>query len=128
VIVAANNYPWLCGGAIFAAMKKLLFFGVCLVALASQPVMAQDTEAEVVIVQITVVSRGDGYITITRGTEKAEVVKFAVYNKRDPTEAVAYQQVITKLYREGYSLKSTFDTSGGNSDIVTANMVFVKGQ
>jgi hypothetical protein len=109
-------------------MKKLLFLGACLVALASQPVMAQASGAEVIIVQTNIVSSSGGYITITRGTEKTERVNFAYYNKRDPTEAVAYQQVMTKLYQEGYSIKSTFTSSASRAETVIVTMVFVKGQ
>ena len=113
---------------ISAAMKKLLFLGVCLVAFASQPVMAQASGTEVIIVQANVQSPGGGYITITRGTEKAERVNFAYFNKRDPTEEVAYQQVIAKLYQEGYSIKSTFTSSPSRAETVTVTIVFVKGQ
>jgi hypothetical protein len=109
-------------------MKKLLFLGACLVALASQPMKAQVSDAEIIIVQTTLISRGEGYITITRGTEKAEQVGFTTNSKKDPEEAVAYQQVMTKLYQEGYTLKSTFTTSSGKEEIVRVNMVFVKGQ
>jgi hypothetical protein len=53
-------------------MKKLLFLGACLVALASSPAMAQTGEADVVIVKIS-----EGYsslhIAIVHGTGKPEV-------------------------------------------------------
>jgi hypothetical protein len=104
-------------------MKKLLFSGACLVALASQPVWTQAIEKEVIIVQAITIGRGDGYITITRSSGKEENVPFKPYSKNFSQEAVAYQQVITKLYQEGYNLKSTFSTSNN-----TVTMVFVKGQ
>jgi hypothetical protein len=104
-------------------MKKLLFLGACLVALASQPVRAQATEKEVIIVQVITVGRGDGYITITRGSGREENISFKPYSKNVPQEAVAYQQVITKLYQEVFNLKSTFTTSSSS-----VTMVFVKGQ
>jgi hypothetical protein len=104
-------------------MKKFLFLGACLVALASQPATSQVTEKEVIIVQATATGGGDGFIAITRGAGKVENVSFKTFNKKFPEESVAYQQVITKLYQEGYSLKSTFSTS---SNSVT--MVFVKGE
>jgi hypothetical protein len=108
-------------------MKKLLFLGACLVALASQPVLAQASGTEVVIVQINTSSLS-GYITITRGLEKAERVDFEWHSKKYPEETVAYQQVVSKLYQEGYSIKSTFTSSASRAETVTVNMVFVKGQ
>jgi hypothetical protein len=55
-------------------MKKLLFLGACLVALASQPVMAQTGGADVVVVQVSF-GLGAGQILISHGGGKTEVVE-----------------------------------------------------
>jgi hypothetical protein len=108
-------------------MKKLLFLGACLVALASQPVMAQTTvsqpvlsqttEPQVVIVQLTYTGFGAGHLSLIRGAGKTEKTDFSGQSGE------VLQVVITRLSQEGYSLKGTF--AAGAS---TAMMVFMKGQ
>jgi hypothetical protein len=108
-------------------MKKLLFLGVCLVALASQPVMAQTGGVEVVTVKIAdnqyrlsiLVTRGEGkneYTEVTNGQ--------AIKNRMAKEEAV--QTVLAKLYQAGYSLKGTYG-AGEKYDSVNT-LIFVKGQ
>jgi hypothetical protein len=104
-------------------MKKLLFLGACLVALASQPVMAQTGGADVVVVQVSF-GLGAGQILISRGGGKTEVVEIKKQNRNAGFESEAYQQVISKLYQEGYTIKSTFSDGVRNQ----SNIVFVKGQ
>lgn len=109
-------------GSIFAAMKKLIFLGACLLALASQPVLAQTGGLSVVTVRI---SQGAGrvYVAISNGTGKAEVseVETPNYtNKNIGPIADIFQQTVVRLSQQGYTLKGM---SGG--DVITT-LVFVK--
>jgi hypothetical protein len=94
------------GGGIFAAMKKLLFLGACLVALASQPVMAQTAGPSIVVVQVFAAGFAKYQVVIDRGGDKPELVEF----KADPQvkQAGVYQHIFEKLAQEGYVIKSTF--------------------
>jgi hypothetical protein len=105
-------------------MQKLLFLGSCLVALASQPVMAQTGEADVVVVRVYDAG-ANVELAISRGKGQVEMIKFSsgVSDKHLKEAAEGYQQALAKLYQEGYSLKSTFTTSENLS-----TLVFVKGQ
>jgi hypothetical protein len=102
-------------------MKKLLFLGACLVAFASQPVLAQTGGPEVVVVRFGYVGASKLRAYIARGADKVEEQENPGKN-RMPDEAAFCQQLITKLYQEGYTLKGSFST--GN--IPPASMVFVK--
>jgi hypothetical protein len=101
-------------------MKKLFFIGACLMALTSQPVMAQTGGPEVVVVQVSF-GVGAGQILISRGEGKTEAVAVKK-DKNQAFESEAYQQVIAKLYQEGYTIKSTFSDGVRNQ----STLVFVK--
>jgi hypothetical protein len=104
-------------------MKKLLFWGACLVVLASAPAMAQVGGNEVVVVQIYQTGASTMHLAITRGdgpTVDTEVKDG--YNPREHTGAMSYQRAFAKLVQEGYTLKSTF-----TSDIYRATtLIFEK--
>jgi hypothetical protein len=106
-------------------MKKLFFLGACLVALSSSPVMAQTSGPDVVVMKVyeragtlrIAVSHGEGKTEVIEGTGGA--------GKKDIiTSSETLHKVITGLYQQGYSLKSTFETNQG----VLSTLVFVKGQ
>jgi hypothetical protein len=99
-------------------MKKLLFLGACLVAFAAQPVMAQSGGAEVVVVRIL------NNLVIVRPGGKTEEVEYAAgTNAKSLTDSgIIVQRVITKLYQEGYVLKSTYSGSPGAG----ATLIFLK--
>jgi hypothetical protein len=103
-------------------MKKLLFLGACLVALASSPAMAQTGEADVVIVKIS-----EGYsslhIAIAHGTGKPEVFDYKAKDLREDGAAAATQKILAKLYQQGYTLKGTY---GGNQGYMST-LIFVRG-
>jgi hypothetical protein len=101
-------------------MKKLLFLGACLVALTSSPAMAQTGGADVVVVQVSFGGAG-GQILISRGEGKTEVIAVKK-DKNQGFETEAYQQLIAKLYQEGYAIKSTFSDGVRNDSA----LVFVK--
>ncbi|RZJ93158.1 MAG: hypothetical protein EOO60_05645 [Hymenobacter sp.] len=87
-------------------MKKLLLFGACLVALASQPVKAQVAEPAVITVQVYTGGVSGGYLLICRGEGKTEEIPFKSTKRYGSIEA--YQRALAKLCQEGYTLKGTF--------------------
>jgi hypothetical protein len=109
-------------------MKKLLFLGVCLVALASQPVMAQTGGAQVAVVRITEFP-ATVYVSLTKTEGKSEQWKFdsGRMGKRLDDSGQGYHKLLTDLYQQGYHLQSTFSTEI-ESDISRTTMVLVKGQ
>jgi hypothetical protein len=102
-------------------MKKILFWGACLVALASQPVLAQTSGSEVVVVQVEFTGFDNYRFRISHGEGKTEV--YTVKGK-DNGLAEAVQKQVAQLYQQGYALKGEFRTNG----TPTTLMVFVKGQ
>jgi hypothetical protein len=105
-------------------MKKLFFLGACLLALASQPVMAQAGGADVVLVKIS--DNGLSlHIETVRGTGKPELLDLTGKEYRETGAATgAAQRVIAKLCQEGYILKGTY--AGQHSYFST--LIFIKGQ
>jgi hypothetical protein len=111
---------------IFAAMKKLIFLGACLVALTSQPVLAQTGGAGVVIMRVYEGS-GQTRVVLAYGGNKTEVINFENGFSEEKVKASAanFQQVVSRLQQEGYSLKGL--TSASSPGYPTT-WVFVKGQ
>ena len=94
-------------------MKKVAMLFVCLVVAAASPVRAQSGGPEVVTVKVR-----EGFhslqIIVSCGTEKGEVLNFSSKDlKAEGAPEAATQQVLAKLYREGYALKGSY---GGGSD------------
>ena len=112
---------------IFVAMKKLLFLGACLVALASQPVKAQTARPEVIVVSVRAGGIGKTRVVLAYGggkTEEKMIKNASNSDKAQDEAAAAYQGIIAELYQQGYSLKSTFVEFQGT----VSTLVFVKGQ
>jgi hypothetical protein len=109
-------------------MKKLLFLGTCLVALASQPAVAQAGGAEVAVVRITEYVT-TVHVSVTRGEGKSEQWKFDSGDRGQRLDASGqgYQKLLADLYKQGFHLQSTFssETSPGVNRVT---MVLVKGQ
>jgi hypothetical protein len=100
-------------------MKKLFFLGVCLVALASQPVMAQTGGSDVDVTVVRITAGGSRtYLAVTRPGGKQEEIELNNYLSLDADKPVGkrkqvgigLQELVTDLYRQGYQLQSTFDT------------------
>ena len=107
-------------------MKKILFLGACLVALASQPAKAQTGGGDIVVVKVFEASTYMR-IAISHGQDKTEVLDVAGGGgdkKKIGAAAEALQKLIADLIQKGYSLKSTF---GGDAGYMST-LVFVKGQ
>jgi hypothetical protein len=96
-------------------MKKLLFLGACLVALASQPVMAQTGTADVVVVKLHRTSSRTGHILISRGSSASEDIEYI--DNKPAMESEALQVAFAKLYQQGYRLRSTLGLSVLNSPL-----------
>jgi hypothetical protein len=117
------------GKAIFIVMKKLLFLGACLMALASSPVMAQTGGPDVVVMTVKAlgVNKVRVVLAYNGGKTEEQIVKNIVGNDQAQDEATSeYQRIIAKLYQQGYSIKSTFSQGYGDRD--TSALIFVKGQ
>ena len=104
-------------------MKKILILIACLLALGASPVNAQTSGPGVVFVSI-VESSYSVKAAITREDGKSEVLTFpGGFSDKNLTGNSQWdQKLISKLYQEGYALKSTF---GGDR---RTYLVFVKGQ
>lgn len=103
-------------------MKKLLFFAACLLALTSQPVLAQTGGADVVTVRLAL-GAGRIYVVTVTGSGKAEVSEVEIagltHKSIGPVTEV-YQQTILKFSQQGYKLKGM---SGGDN---VTTLVFMK--
>ncbi|GAC1368983.1 MAG: hypothetical protein NVS3B25_32730 [Hymenobacter sp.] len=91
-------------------MKKLLLLG-CLLAGTGSPARAQVGRADVVVVRFYYGGYGGLNAVIARGPAPRETLKT---KGGAPEEAQFYQQVIARLYREGYVLKMTFSFGAYN--------------
>lgn len=91
-------------------MKKMLLTVACLMAGAGVPARAQQGAGpEVVTVKVN-----DGHyrplqLIISRDSGPAEVLTFDAKGMRKPgAKEAATQQVLAKLYREGFAVKNSF--------------------
>lgn len=112
-------------------MKKLFFWGACLVALASGPAVAQTGGVETVVV--TVENNLGLHIVISRGPGKSEVVEVSYKEVRqNPTaEEEGLQQVFNKLFQQGFSLQGTYGGGGAGrsgSFLFNNTLIFTKRQ
>ncbi len=107
-------------------MKKLIFLGACLVALASQPVKAQTGSTDVVVVKVHESIGGEIQLTVCRGVGKSETTTLKARDAAAGKGAEAVQQLIAKLTQEGYVLKTSYG-GGWNYEILNT-LVFMKSQ
>jgi hypothetical protein len=89
--------------SIFALMKKCLFLGACLVALASEPVLAQTGGAELVVVHVQESSRSL-YFSIARGQQQPEEIEIKL--TKEVKAAPSYYTVLSKFYAQGYVVQA----------------------
>lgn len=107
---------------MLAAMKKIFLLCACLLAFVIPPLAAQTSGPGVAVVSFTrmnasykaVISREDGRSELLE-------IPLGASDKKCTETSQGYQKLISKLYHEGYALKSTF---GGEGRI---NLIFVKG-
>jgi hypothetical protein len=112
-------------GSSFAAMKKLVFLIVCLLTLGLHPIASDAANPDIVVVRIHE-SETMVRVVISHGEGKDEVVEFptGALEKRLTASANGYHKMLSKLYQEGYSLKSTFSASGIN--VTSTTLIFAK--
>ena len=112
-------------------MKKLLLLGGCLWALAALPASAQAGSADIVVVKVLesplvtriIIARSSGFpdeLEIKAGFAGLASNEAAV--ARESTQKM--QEILTKLYDQGYAVRSTF----GGGDGGHSTLVLVKGQ
>jgi hypothetical protein len=109
-------------------MKKLLYVGACLLALASVPASAQTGSTDVVVVKVT-----EAYdyllLDIARAGVKPERRTFKRRDLLvDGAPAEITRQLIAELYQEGYTLTSAYGGGGirTGSNINLNTLVFTK--
>jgi opacity protein-like surface antigen len=116
----------------FAAMKKLLFLGACLVALASQPVMAQTGAADIVVVKV---SEGGGYLQfdIARPGSKPEHREFSLKQMKEKGDgyyvggqAEYTRLLLVELAQQGYALTANYSSNEGSGGSGPTTLVFTK--
>jgi len=112
-------------------MKKLLFLGACLVALASLPVMAQTGAADIVVVKVTE-SYGWLHLDIARADSKPEHREFNLKQLREKGatyatsgQAECTRSLLVELAQQGYTLTTTY-TAGSGSTNGPATLIFTK--
>lgn len=105
-------------------MKNLLFWGICLVAWASAPALAQPGGPAVAVVTVFFTG-GTLVMDVARPEGKHEHREFKPRDLREEgAEAELTRQLLTQLYQEGYSLTGTY---GGGDRFVNRNtLVFTK--
>ena len=113
------------GSAILGAMKKLFYVLGCLLILSSSPVLAIAEDPAIVVVRVYEGSYLE--ITIARGTETPEYLKFdAGYSKKAmAATARGYQDVVSKLYAQGYVLQQSIE-GPRNMNSSSSTLIFVK--
>jgi hypothetical protein len=110
-------------------MKKLLFLGACLVALASSPVMAQTGGADVVTVRVVEEVR-HSRLWINWPGREPELIEFE-WNDKEGKGANAgkgYEAAVNKLYLQGYHLQGVIPglALSGPGFYTQSTLVFIK--
>jgi len=110
-------------------MKKLLFLGACLVALASSPVMAQTGGADIVIVRVAEYS-SNTHLTVERVGQEPEEIEFdwdSRIGKKWGRASKGYLDALSKLYQQGYQVQATIPGASFNNGGTTyTTLVFTK--
>jgi hypothetical protein len=107
-------------------MKKLFYILGCLLVLSSSPVMAVADDPAVVVVRIYE-SRATLEMTIVRGAGQPEFYKFnsGIRQKDLVAAGAGYQEVISKLYAQGFMLQQSLNgVQGESSNLHT--LIFIK--
>jgi hypothetical protein len=118
----------------FATMKKPLFLGACLVALASQPVLAQTGGADIVVVKV-IESYGLLQVHIARAGSKPELREFGFKQLKEKGETNFFngsaeytRSLLVELAQQGYILTTTYPGSGNGGPAGPTTLIFTKRQ
>jgi hypothetical protein len=108
-------------------MKRLLFLGACLVALASQPVVAQTGGADIVVVRVNEYN-GSTHLAIERGGKTPEYIDFKWQEKPEKNQSAAtgYYVALVKLYQQGYQVQAVIPGIAGSAGYSTTTLIFAK--
>jgi hypothetical protein len=104
-------------------MKKFLFLGACLVALATQPVMAQTGGADLVVVHVQESSRSLSF-SIARGQRQPEEIEIKL--GKEVKMASGYYTVLSKFYSQGYVLQAVIPSTTGGASWVESTLILGK--
>ena len=114
-------------------MKKCLFLGACLLAVASQPVMAQTSTVDIIVVKVL---EGNGllHFDIARPGSKPEHREFSARQLKEKGEgnhlsgqAVYTRDLLVELTQQGYTLTTTYSSSSAPG-IGPVTLLFTKRQ
>jgi opacity protein-like surface antigen len=116
-------------------MKKLLFLGACLVALASQPAMAQTGGSDMVVVKVTE-QYGRIEFFIARAGSKPEHREFGFKQMKEKGESRFFynesaeytRSLLMELAQQGYNLTTTYTSGGVAGGPGPTTLVFTKRQ
>lgn len=105
-------------------MKKYVFVGACLLALASLPARAQTGGEDIVVVKVAEYQNSTQLVLVD-SAGKSELMELEGGGGPNAMtqSAKRVQRVVASLYAKGYVLKSTF--TGDHGSIST--LIFVKG-
>jgi hypothetical protein len=108
-------------------MKKLIFLCACLLALLATPMVSYAADPVVLVVRVYD-SGSRVHLVISGVNEKSETHEFdsGTNNKSLAAAGREYQKLLTRIYQDGYSLKSTFSTTVDAGNVTT--LIFVKGE
>jgi len=96
-----------------------------LVAVVCLPVRAQGVGPEVVTLKVRESVYHSLQLIVSRSAGPPEVLNFSAREmKQDGAQEAATQQVLAKLYREGYAVKSTY--GGGDRFGNTNTLILVR--
>jgi hypothetical protein len=114
-------------------MKRFVFLGACLLALASQPVKAQTGGPDIVVVKV-IEGSGQLHFHIARPGVKPEHREFNLKQLKEKGEGDYYsgqtectRNLLVELTQQGYTLTTTYSASMGTSLGLTT-LVFTKRQ
>ena len=111
-------------------MKKLFLLGACLLALASQPVMAQTGDADVVAVRVAE-RYGQTHLTIERAGQEPEEIAFGWdgrIDKKFNRASKGYLDALRKLYQQGYQVQATIPGAANSNGTTYTTLIFTKGK
>jgi hypothetical protein len=110
-------------------MKKLRCWGAGLLAMSARLAAAQTGGSDIVMVRLYEQS-GTVHAVVVRGEGKAEEMDFRTgYSGKSFTASgEGYYKMLAPLYREGYTVQSTFSIPRSINDITVITLVLTKSQ
>ncbi|TVT40665.1 hypothetical protein FNT36_14450 [Hymenobacter setariae] len=104
-------------------MKTLLLLGACLIALASQPVMAQTGGTDLVVVRVYESSRSL-HFSIARGQQQLEEVEIKL--NKEVKAALSYHTALSKYYAQGYVVQAVIPGLNSSTNWTESTLILGK--